>query len=87
MAQLLAIDVGGVNPIDERPPPAFVHRAGGADDEDRAAIDIGVIDAHGGMQHADDVVDDRHHRPAGRLGVTVGDLHGDLLVLANRIGG
>ena len=84
MAQLLAIDVGGVDPVDERPPPAFVHRPGGADDEDRAAVDIGVIDAHGGVQHADHVVHDRHHRPAGRLGVAVGDLHRDLLVLAQQ---
>ena len=84
MAQLLAVDVGGVDPIDERPPPAFVHRAGRADDEDRAAVEIGVVDAHRRVQHADDVVHDRHHRLAGRLGVTVRDLHRDLLVLAQQ---
>ena len=84
MAQLLAVDVGGVDPIDERPAAAFVHRPGGADDEHRAAVDIGVIDAHGGVQHADHVVHDRHHRLAGRLGVAVGDLHRDLLVLAEQ---
>src|ERR1051326_801541 len=84
MAQLLAVDVGGVDPVDERPAPALVHRPGGADHEDRAAVDIRVINAHGGVQHADPVVHDPHHRLAGRLGVAVGDLHGDLLVLAQQ---
>ena len=34
------------------------------------------------MQQADDVVQDRHHRLAARLGVAVRDPHRDLLVLA-----
>ena len=84
VAQLLAVDVGGVNPVDERPPPAFIHGTGGADHEHRAAVDIGVVDAHGGMQHADHVVHDRHHRLAGGLGIAVRDLHRDLLVLAEQ---
>ncbi len=82
--ELFAVDVGGVNPVDERPPPAFVHRTGGADHKDRAAVDISVVDAHGGVQHADHVVHDRHHRLSGRLGVAVRDLHRDLLVLAEQ---
>ena len=84
VADLLALHVGGVDPVDERPPPALVHRPGGADDEDRRAVDVGVVDAHGGVQHADDVVHDGDHRLAGRLGVAVRDLHRDLLVLAQQ---
>ena len=84
MAELLAIDVGGVNPIDERPPATFVHRSRCADDKDRAAIEIGVVDAHGRMQHADHVMHDRHHRLASRLGVAVRDLHGDFLMLTQQ---
>ena len=36
------------------------------------------------MQHADDIVHNRHHRLAGRLGVAVRDLHRDLLVLTEQ---
>jgi hypothetical protein len=36
------------------------------------------------MQHADDVVYDRRHRPAGRLGVAMRDLHRDLLMLTEQ---
>ena len=84
MAKLLAIDIGGVDPVDERAAPALVHRAGGTDDKDRTAIEIGVVDSHGGMQHADHVVNDRHHRLAGRLGVAMRDLHRDLLMLTQQ---
>jgi hypothetical protein len=84
MADLLALDVGGVDPVDEGAAPALVHRAGGADDEDRGAIHIGVVDAHGRMQQSDHVVHDGDHRAAGRLGVAMGDLHGDLLMLAQQ---
>ena len=34
------------------------------------------------MEQADDVVDDRAHRPSRRLGVPVGDVDRDLLVRA-----
>ena len=84
MAKLFAVDIRRVDPIDEWPTPAFVHRAGRADNEDRAAIEIGVVNSHRRMQHADDVVHNRHHRLAGRLGVAVRDLHRDLLVLTEQ---
>jgi hypothetical protein len=84
MTKLLAVDIGGVDPVDERPTPALVHRAGGADDKDRTAIEISVVDSHGGMQHADHVVHDRHHRLARCLGVAVRDLHSDFLMLAEQ---
>ncbi len=71
-----------MGPVDVRPALGFVHRAGGADDEDRRAVDIGVVDGHAGMQQPHEVVQDHGHRLAGRLGVAVGDLHRDLLVLA-----
>jgi len=84
MTKLLAVDIGGMDPVDERPAPALIHRAGGADDKDRTAIEIGVVDSHSGMQHADYVVHDRHHRPAGRLGVAVRDLNRDLFMLTEQ---
>ncbi len=71
-----------VGPVDMRTAFRLVHRAGGADDEDRHAVDIGVVDRHAGVQQADEVVQDHRHRLAGRLGVAVRDLHGDLLVIA-----
>ena len=53
-----------VRPVDMRPALAFVHRTGGADDEDRHAVDIGVVDRHAGMQQPDQVVQDHRHRLA-----------------------
>jgi hypothetical protein len=84
VADLLALHVGGVDPVDEGAALALVHRAGRADDEDRRAVDIRVIDAHGGVQHADHVMHDGDHRLARDLGVAMRDLHRDLLVLAQQ---
>ena len=82
IAHRLALHVGGVDPVDERPAPRLVHRTGRADDEDRRPIDVRVVDAHDGVQHPDDVVHDCNHRLSGDLRVPVGDLDRDLLVLA-----
>ena len=71
-----------MGPVDMRPPPSFVHRTGGPDDEDRHAVDIRIVDRHGGVQQPDQVVQDHGHRLAGGLGIAVGDLHRDLFVLA-----
>ena len=80
-AHLLALVLCGVNPVDARTALRFVHWTRGADDEDGRAIDVGVVDRHVGVQQPDEVVQDRHHRPAGRLRVPVRDLHRRLLVL------
>ena len=82
VADGVALHQRGMRPVDVRAALGFVHRAGGADDEDRHAVEIGVVDRHAGMQQPDQVVQDHRHRLAGRLGVAVRDLHGDLLVLA-----
>ena len=82
VAHGVALHQRGVGPVDVRPPLALVHRAGGADDEDRHAVEIGVVDRHAGVQQADEIVQDHHHRLAGRLGVAVRDLHRDLFVVA-----
>ncbi len=47
IADCFALHVGGVNPVDERPPFRFGERSGGAHDKNRRAIEIGVIDPHG----------------------------------------
>ena len=80
----VALGEGRVDPVDERAPVLLVHGAGGADDEDRAAVDVGVVDAHGRMQQPHHVVHDGDHGLARRLGVAVGDLHRDLLVVAQQ---
>ena len=82
VAHRVALHQRGVGPVDVRPALAFVHRAGGAHDEDRHAVEIGVVDRHAGVQQADQIVQDHRHRLAGRLGVAVRDLHRDLLVVA-----
>jgi hypothetical protein len=45
-------------------------------------VDVGVVDRHAGVQEPDEVVQDHRHRPSGRLGIAVRDLHRDLFVLA-----
>ncbi len=82
----VALDQRRMRPIDVRAALAFVHGTGRADDEDRHAIDIGVVDRHAGVQKPDQVVQDHGHRGAARLGVAVGDLHRDLFVLAQHHG-
>ena len=78
----VALGEGGVNPVDKRPAQLLVHGTGGADDEHRTAVDIGVVDAHGSVQQADDVMDDGDHWFAGGFGIAMGDLHGDLFMVA-----
>ena len=82
VAHRVALHQRGVGPVDVRAALGFVHRAGGADDEDRHAVEIGVVDRHAGVQQADEIVQDHRHRLAGRLGVAVRDLHRDLFVVA-----
>jgi hypothetical protein len=64
-----------VDPVDARPALGLVHRAGGADDEDRRPVGVRVVDRHVGVQQADQVVQDGDHRLAARLGIAVRDLH------------
>ncbi len=82
VADRVALHQRGVGPVDVRAAARFVHRAGGAHDEDRHPVEEGVVDRHAGMQQADQVVQDDDHRLAGRLGVAVRDLHRDFLVVA-----
>ena len=82
VADGVALHQRGMGPVDVRAALGLVHRAGGADDEDRHPVEIGVVDRHARMQQPDQVVQDHRHRPAGRLGIAVRDLHRDLLVLA-----
>ena len=70
-----ALAVGGMNPVDLGPPLGLVERPRGTDDEDRRAVDIGVVDRHVGMEKAHQVMDDGDHRLAGCAGIAVGDLH------------
>ena len=82
VADLRPLDAGGMDPVDLGAPLGLVHRTGGADDEDRGAVDIGVIDRHVGVDQADQIVDDGHHRLARRLGIAMRHLDRGLLVLA-----
>ena len=84
IANRLALNVGGVNPVDKRPALGFGQRPGGAHDEHRRAVEISVIDAHRRVQQADQVMHDGDHRLALGAGVTMGDLHGDLFMLAGQ---
>ena len=60
----------------------LVHRAGRAHDEDRHAVEIGVVDRHAGVQQADEVIRITAAGLPVRLGIAVRDLHRDLLVVA-----
>src|SRR5207244_4421388 len=71
-----------VNPVDPRPPFARVHGTGAAHDQDRRAVTPGVVDRHGSMLQADDVVHNGGHRLAGSLGITVRDRDGDFFETA-----
>ncbi len=78
----VALDVGGVDPVDPRAAFGLVHRARCAQNQDRRAVDVRVVDGHARVQQADHVVDDGRHGPLARLGEPVGHADGDLLVLA-----
>ena len=84
IADYFALAIGRVDPVDERTALRLSHRPGGADDKDRRAIEIGVIDTHGRVQQTDEIVHDGDHRFALDASVAVGDLHGDLFVLAEQ---
>ena len=86
VADGLALHAGRVDPVDERAPLGLLHGAGGAHDEDGRPVEIGVVDAHGRVQQPHQVVDDGDHRLAAGAGVAVGDLHRDLLVVAQHHG-
>jgi hypothetical protein len=72
-----------VVPVGAGPPPSFVHRTGGAEDQDRGTVDEGVVDHHLVVQEADEVVQDTGHRPPRRLGIAVRDLDGRVFMLAD----
>src|SRR6516164_3273927 len=76
VADRLALNIGGMNPIDEGAALGFGQGAGRTDDEHRRAIEIGVVDAHRRVQQPDDVMDDGDHRLAARPRIAVRDLHG-----------
>ena len=80
VADLRALHQRGVDPVDPRPATRGVHGARRAEHEDGRAVAEGVEDRHARVLQADDVVDDRGHRPALRLRVAVGEGDGDLLV-------
>ncbi len=82
VAHGIALHQGGMRPVDMRPALAFVHRAGGAHDEERHAVEIGVVDRHAGVQQADEIVQDHRGGLAGGLGIAVCNLHRDLFVVA-----
>ncbi len=82
LAHRLALPLRGVNPVDPRAALRLVHGARRADDEYRRPVDVGVVDRHVRVQQPDEVVQDRDHGLAARLGVAVRDLHRRLLVLA-----
>jgi hypothetical protein len=81
VAHRIALHVGRMDPIDARPPLGFVHGPGGPQDQDRRAVDVRVVDGHGGVEQADDVVQDGGHGAPGGFGEAVGDADRDLLVL------
>ena len=82
VAHRIALHQRGVGPVDMRTALVFVHRAGGAHDEERRAVEIGVIDRHAGVQQADEIMQDHRGGLAGGLGIAVRDLHRDLFVIA-----
>ena len=63
---------------------ALVHRTGGADDEDRRPVDVGVVDRHRGVEEADEVMQDDGAGSSARLGEAVRHLDRDFLVLAQK---
>src|SRR5439155_23785658 len=82
VAHQISLNQRRVNPVYPRSPFAGVHGAGAAHDQDRRAVTPGVVDRHGSMLQADDVVHNRGHRLAGSLGITVRDRDGDFFVTA-----
>ena len=70
----------GVDPVDPGPAPRRVHGAGGPEHEEGDPIAEGIEDGHARVLEADDVVDNRRHRPPLRLGTAVREGDGDLLV-------
>jgi len=84
MADRFALNIGGMDPIDEGAPLGFGQGAGRADDEHRRAIEISVIDAHRRVEQSDHVMDYRDHRLAARPRIAVRYLHGNFFVVAEQ---
>jgi len=82
MADRFALNIGGMDPIDEGAPLGFGQGAGRADNENRRAIEISVIDAHRRVQQSDHVMDDGDHRLAARPRIAMRNLHGNFFVVA-----
>ena len=70
-----------MNPIDARPAALRIHRPGSAQDQDRNPVNIGIENRHARVLQADHVVYDGDHGLAFSLGVTVGNCHGNFLVI------
>jgi hypothetical protein len=83
VADQLGLGGGRVRPVD-RAPLRGVDRAAAAEQEQRHAVAEGVVDGHGGVHEADEVVDRRDADLPGALGVAVGQGDGDLLVQAEQ---
>ena len=73
-----------MDPVNKRTAFGLGHGPGGADDKDRRAVEIGVVDAHRRVQQTDQIVHDGDHRLALGTGIAMGDLDGDLFVLAKQ---
>ena len=84
VADGFALHESRMAPVDVWPPLALVHRAGSAHDEDRRAVDIGIVDRHLSVQQSDKIVQNDTHRLARRAGIAVRDLHGGLFMLTDQ---
>src|SRR5215510_5050031 len=84
IADHFTLSVGRVDPVNKWTAFRLGHGTGGADDKNRRAVEIGVVDAHGRVQQTDEVVHDGDHRLAFGTGIAVGDLDGDFFVLAEQ---
>ena len=80
VAQQRALILGGVNPIDPRPPLVGRDRPRRAERQNRHPVAPGVEDAHQAVHQADIAVQDARHRLVGDLGIAVRDRDDMILV-------
>ena len=78
----VALNEGGMHPIDPWTASLEAHRAGAAHNDHRGAARVGVVDGHGRVERPHDVVHESDQRAIGYARVAVGDRNGDLLVQA-----
>src|SRR5262245_61147951 len=74
----------GMNPVDPWPPYNGIDRSRGAKDDNRHAIAPGVEDRHGRVHKPDVRMHGGRHRPAGHLGIAMGDRHRAFLMQAQQ---